>query len=84
MVKPEYKDNIKFLSSQENVESIMNICDIGVLASFTKGFSNSIMEFMALGKPMIATDGGGTKELVVDGNTGYLIPKKAHEILTKK
>ena len=47
--------------------------DICLLSTFTEGISNSIMEYMALGKPVIATDGGGTKEIVDDGETGFLI-----------
>lgn len=51
--------------------------DIGVLLNplFVKeGFSNSIMEYMAAGLPVICTDSGGHKELVVDGDTGFIIP----------
>ncbi len=32
------------------------------------------MEYMALNRPVVATDGGGTRELVVDGETGFLVP----------
>lgn len=84
LVDPENKRNIKFLGKQEKVESIMNVCDIGVLATYTEGISNSIMEFMALGKPVIATDGGGTKELIRDEESGFLIPQKSPEILAEK
>jgi glycosyltransferase involved in cell wall biosynthesis len=62
----------------------MNMCDIGILATYTEGISNSIMEFMALGKPVVATDGGGTKELVIGGETGFLIkPKSVEELVSK-
>lgn len=76
LVEPQYRQTIRFLGWQENVESIMNIMDIGVLATYTEGISNAIMEFMALGKPVVATDGGGTKEIVVDGETGFLVPPR--------
>jgi glycosyltransferase involved in cell wall biosynthesis len=56
--------------------SVVNIFDIGVLSTYYEGISNSIMEYMALGKPVIATNGGGTSELVMDGITGYLIMHK--------
>ncbi|MCD4698877.1 MAG: glycosyltransferase [Bacteroidales bacterium] len=84
LVKPEYEEKVKFLGRQENVESIMNICNIGVLSTFTEGISNSIMEFMALGKPVIATDGGGTKELVEHDKTGFLIEYKNVNSLYEK
>jgi glycosyltransferase involved in cell wall biosynthesis len=55
------------------VEDVISMFDIGVLATFTEGISNSIIEYMVLEKPVVATDGGGTSELVVDGETGMLV-----------
>jgi glycosyltransferase involved in cell wall biosynthesis len=75
---------IKFLGKQTNVEEIMNVCDIGVLSTFTEGISNSILEFMALGKPVIATDGGGTNEIVVDRETGFLVPQRSPQMIADK
>jgi len=46
--------------------------------------SNSIMEYMALAKPVIATNGGGTCEIVVDGVTGFLIEPHLTDTLTEK
>jgi glycosyltransferase involved in cell wall biosynthesis len=65
---------IRFLGKQKNVEAIVETFDIGVLCTFVEGFSNSITEYMAVGRPVVATDGGGTRELVVDGETGFLVP----------
>ncbi|CAM3509754.1 glycosyltransferase [Pontibacter korlensis] len=57
-----------------DVEALVNACDIGVLFSMNgEGISNSIMEYMALGKPVIANEEGGTKELVYHNENGYLI-----------
>lgn len=72
-----FKDKIRLLGRQSNVESYIAISDVCVLATNTKvhgeGISNSILEYMALGKPVIATEGGGTNEIVVDGITGFLV-----------
>ncbi|MCK4664617.1 MAG: glycosyltransferase [Bacteroidales bacterium] len=88
LVKPEYTENIKFLGRQENAESIMNICDIGILTTnpdnHGEGISNALMEFMALGKPVIATDGGGTKELIMYNENGFLISPKSPTVLAEK
>ena len=65
---------IKFLGKKKNIEEIVATFDIGVLCTFVEGLSNSVMEYMALKKPVVATDGGGTRELVVDGETGLLVP----------
>ncbi len=73
MIKPENKNRILFLGKQQQVESIMNICDIGVLATFTEGISNSILEFMALGKPVVVTGQGGCSELVSHKQNGFLL-----------
>ena len=49
-----------------------------------EGISNAIMEYMALGKPVIATDSGGTGELVVNNITGFLVQDNDVAELEKK
>jgi len=73
MIDSENKDRFVFAGKQSNVESIINCFDVAVLATFKEGISNSIIEYMALEKPVIATDGGGTSELIEDEVTGYLV-----------
>jgi glycosyltransferase involved in cell wall biosynthesis len=72
-----FEDRILFIGQQTNIESIMNICDIGVLMSNVEnhgeGISNALLEFMALKKPVVATDNGGSKELIDNFITGFLI-----------
>lgn len=80
----EYIQFFRFLGIQKDVDSIVNIFDIGILSTFTEGVSNSIMEYMALSKPVIATDGGGTKELLLDNETGFLIEQQNAEQLAGK
>ena len=52
--------------------------DVGVLMTDARlaheGLSNSIMEYMALGLPVVCGSGGGNPELVQDGVTGFIIP----------
>lgn len=84
LVKPEFKESIKFLGRQENVESIINICDIGVLATYTEGISNVIIEYMVMSKPVIASEGGGTAEIVKNNQTGFLVkPRSSKELYEK-
>jgi glycosyltransferase involved in cell wall biosynthesis len=75
---------IYFPGNIKEVEKMIMSCYAGVLATYTEGISNSLIEFMALSKPVIATDGGGTNELVIDGKTGFLIPEKNAGILAEK
>lgn len=77
-------DAIRFLGERKKVEPIVATFDIGVLATFGEGFSNSIMEYMAFKKPVVATEGGGTSELVVDGETGFLVPRQQPDVLAAK
>jgi len=83
-IKAAHKDNIKFLGMQKDVESIINAFDVAVLCTYFEGFSNVIMEYMALGKPVVATNTGGNPELVIDGKTGYLVPKEDSEAVANK
>lgn len=84
----DHADRILFLGKQDQVESIMNVCDIGVLLTNTKnhgeGISNALMEFMALGKPVITTNFGGSIELVEDGRSGYLVKAFNHQEVADK
>jgi glycosyltransferase involved in cell wall biosynthesis len=76
-------DNVIFPGRIDYVESLVNACDIGVLFSnklvHGEGISNAIIEYMALGKPVIANDAGGTKEIVKNGVNGYLITNATTE-----
>ena len=84
MIKKGNNQFFRFLGRQQDVESIVNIFDVGVLSTYTEGISNSIMEYMALGKPVIATDGGGTKELIVNKETGFTIqPQNVRQLAEK-
>ncbi|HEY3637454.1 MAG TPA: glycosyltransferase family 4 protein [Rhizomicrobium sp.] len=79
---------IRLLGRRTDVESIVNILSAGVLTSNVEthgeGISNAIMEYMALGKPVVATDCGGNNELIVEGETGYLIAGRDMEALCSR
>jgi glycosyltransferase involved in cell wall biosynthesis len=55
--------------------------DVFVLPSLFEGISNTILEAMACGLPVVATHTGGNPELVVDGETGQLVPPAAPDVL---
>jgi glycosyltransferase involved in cell wall biosynthesis len=66
---------ITFVGSTAAMEKYMNCMDIVCLVpNKNEGFSNAIIEAMAVGKPVIATDIGGNAESVIDGETGIVIP----------
>jgi glycosyltransferase involved in cell wall biosynthesis len=70
-----------FMGQQTPAAAVIKDWDIGVLSSQREGFSNSILEYMACAKPVIATAVGGTPELVNADDTGILIPSNDPEIL---
>jgi sugar transferase (PEP-CTERM/EpsH1 system associated) len=59
---------------RDDVADVMRGLDVFVLPSLKEGISNTILEAMATGRPVVATDVGGNRELVAEGETGYLVP----------
>ncbi|MBD0852596.1 glycosyltransferase [Maribacter arenosus] len=88
MVPSDHTPYFVFTGSQTDVESIINIFDIGVLATNEKmhgeGISNAILEYMALGKPTVATIGGGTDEVVDHMKTGILVAPGSPKIMANQ
>ncbi len=83
-IKEQFKNKIIFTGVQKDVESIINIFNIGVLTTFMEGVPNALMECMLLSKPIVASAVGGVPELIVDKETGFLIEIKAKDVLIEK
>ena len=64
---------VRFLGPQEDVPRLMRAMDVFWLASDFEGQSNSVMEAMAVGVPVVASDIPANRELVIDGETGFLV-----------
>jgi glycosyltransferase involved in cell wall biosynthesis len=62
-----------FLGSCDNIADLLSVSSVCVLSSKAEGFSNSILEYMAAGRPVVATDAGGAREAILDGETGYIV-----------
>ena len=65
---------VKFLGLREDALEIMRVMDIFVLSSLWEGFPNVILEAQALGKPVVTTWVGGCREIIKDGENGFLVP----------
>ena len=66
------KENVLFLGRREDVAAVMNAMDIFVLPSFREGLSNTVLEAMASGLPVVVTNVGGNPEIVVENQSGFL------------
>jgi glycosyltransferase involved in cell wall biosynthesis len=68
--------HVRFLGERTDVASLLKAADIGILCSHQEGFANAILEGMAAGLPIVATDVGGNSESVVHGQTGLIVPSR--------
>lgn len=67
------KDWCLFTGRCASVPDLLAASDICLLTSQAEGFSNSILEYMAAGRAVVATNVGGASEAIVEGETGYLV-----------
>jgi len=75
---------VTFWGYRDDVASFYESFDVVVLATVQpEGHSNTLLEAMALGKPVVATDTGGTSEIVSHGTTGLLVPRRDPDALAK-
>lgn len=65
---------VKFTGQVNDALSYLQAADLFVLPSATEGLSNSLLEAMSTGLPVVATSVGGTPDVVTHGENGYLIP----------
>lgn len=84
LIENKYIKYFRLLGNRPGIESFINTMDICVLSTYSEGISNSILEYMALGKPVIASLGGGTNEIVEDTETGFLIRQSDPDQLAEK
>lgn len=69
-------DGIEWTGFQDDIVSVWRDCHIAVLPSTREGLPKSLLEAAACGRPLVATDVPGCRELVIDGVNGLLVPLK--------
>lgn len=74
-------DRVIFAGFCQDVSAILSIFDIAVFPSITEGSPQALLEAMAMGRPIIATNVGGMKEILEDGETALLVPSKEPKAL---
>jgi glycosyltransferase involved in cell wall biosynthesis len=67
---------VHFLGLRQDISRLLSIMDVFVLPSLSEGLSVATLEAMASARPVVATRVGGNPELIVDGETGILVPSE--------
>jgi len=67
------KDDVFFIGRCEKVAELLSVSDVCALSSTAEGFSNAILEYMAAARPVVLTDVGGAREVVIEGETGFIV-----------
>jgi len=77
------RDQVSFLGIRRDVPELMNAADGYVISSAWEGMANVLLEASASALPIVATDVGGNREVVLDGETGFLVPPKDPQALAR-
>ena len=92
-LEPELKERVHrlglsqrvhFLGLRQDIPRILAILNVFVLPSLSEGLSMAILEAMSAGKPVVATQVGGNVELILDQETGYIVPPRDSQALASR
>jgi len=82
--KSKYSSNFRIFGFIDNIFAYTALCDIYVQPSITEGLGRAIIEAMCLRKPVIVTERGGAKDLVDEGENGFVVPVKSPKAIAEK
>jgi glycosyltransferase involved in cell wall biosynthesis len=78
-------DRVRFLGHRSDVAAVLSAVDVAVLPSRSgEAFPRAVIEAMAMGKPVVATDVGGTREAILEGVTGFVVEPGDPEALADR
>jgi len=81
IVRLGLQQDVKMLGYMDSAQDVLNCLDVYVQSSHYEGFSNTILEAMACGLPVVATDVGGTRDVLFEGEEGlYFSPTQAGQL----
>ncbi|MCC6264008.1 MAG: glycosyltransferase [Bryobacterales bacterium] len=67
---------VRFLGLREDIPYLMSACDGFVMSSVVEGLPMALIEAAMAGLPAVATDAGGVREVIRDGETGFVVPAR--------
>lgn len=82
--KLNIEEKVIFYGFSNNVQKMYSLFDITIIASVAEAFPYALLEAIAMGKAVVSTDTDGPKEILVNGETGLLVPVKDSKMLAKK
>lgn len=68
--------SVQLLGHRGDVPALIRAADVYVSSSWSEGLGTSVLEALACGVPVVATVAGGVSEMVIDGETGWLVPNR--------
>ncbi|MFX0208429.1 MAG: glycosyltransferase family 4 protein [Candidatus Hodarchaeota archaeon] len=77
-------NSVIFTGFRKDIPQILSIFDVKVVSSLSEGSPNVLLEAMAIGKPIVATDVPGINEILKDGETGLLVPSRDPQAMAEK
>lgn len=77
-------EKVNFVGRSYDVAQSLQEIDVGVNTSETEGFANGVLEYLAAGVPVVATESGGNMEIIVEGKNGFLFPVNDYEALAER
>lgn len=77
-------EDVHFVGRCDDVASLLFASNVGVLSSKSEGFANAILEYMAAGLPVVATNVGGAREAIIEGETGYIVSSGDDETMAAR
>lgn len=77
-------DNVEFLGYRRDINNLVGLSDLSVASSFQEGLPINIIEAMAMGNAIVATDVRGNNDAVEDGVNGYLVPVGDSGLMAEK
>jgi glycosyltransferase involved in cell wall biosynthesis len=75
---------VKFLGWRPDVASILSTFDVFAFPSLNEGMGKALVEAMAMGKPVVASNVSGIRDLVVNGENGFLVPPAKPDALAAR